>query len=39
MEPNDMEYRNALNQMTMSGGGFRNTATGMGYGNTNDAFL
>ena len=26
MEPNDMEYRNALNQMTMSGGGFRNTA-------------
>lgn len=38
MEPNDMEYRNALNQMTMSGGGFRNTATGMGYGNTNDAF-
>lgn len=38
MEPNDMEYRNALNQMTMSGGGFRNTATGMGYGNANDAF-
>ena len=38
MEPNDMEYRNALNQMTMSGGGFRNTATGMGYGNKNDAF-
>lgn len=38
MEPNDMEYRNALNQLTMSGGAFRNTASGMGYGNSNDAF-
>ena len=36
MAPNNMRYREALNQAMNMGSGYRNTAFGRGYGNQND---
>jgi molecular chaperone DnaJ len=38
MEPNNQEYRRALNTMMGTNQGYRNTAMGRGYSSTNDAF-
>lgn len=36
MDPNNYEYRNALNSMMQSSGGYRTNAFNRGYGNSND---
>lgn len=38
MDPNNMEYRRALNSMMNINGGYRNAAAGRGYTSANDAF-
>lgn len=36
MEPKNVKYREALNQVSSMGGGYKNNAYGRGYGNQND---
>jgi len=36
MDPGNIEYRNAMNSMMQTSGGYRTTAYGRGYSNTND---
>ncbi|MEG1584482.1 MAG: DnaJ domain-containing protein, partial [Anaerovorax sp.] len=38
MEPNNMEYRNAMNSIMSTGGGYRTNSYNRGYNNSNDAF-
>ena len=36
MDPNNFEYRNAMNSMTQAGTGYRNASFGRGYSNNDD---
>ncbi|MFA7659685.1 MAG: DnaJ domain-containing protein [Anaerovoracaceae bacterium] len=36
MDPNNVEYRTAMNSMLQTSGGYRTNAYGRGYGNSND---